>query len=159
MAAEGLRPILARDTPPRLARLLEAAWQLQPEQRPTAAQLESEMRSIVVQLSSSSPSHAPAHHDQATNGISTGISDASQLPSVLTSDPHTHPYHKELLKASPGKSTVWVQCLSHRWGGPAEVQWYAFLCLRVAHCRVRILQVGCGTKQLQHRHQKALPSK
>ena len=71
MAAEGLRPILARDTPPQLARLLEDAWQLQPEPRPTAAQLAAELKSVVEQLSSSSQKVALSQDDTAANGIST----------------------------------------------------------------------------------------
>ena len=94
VAAEGLRPILARDTPPQLARLLETAWQLRPGQRPTAAQLETELRSIVGHIPSSSPSRAPLHHEQATNGISTGISDSSQLSVVIMFDLHMHYCHK-----------------------------------------------------------------
>ena len=68
MAAEGLRPIPARDTPPQIAALLEAAWQLQPEQRPTAAQLESELRGVVQQLDSSAPSSARSHEGGIANG-------------------------------------------------------------------------------------------
>lgn len=81
VAAEGLRPILAQDMPPQLARLLEAAWQLQPEQRPTAAQLEAALRSTVEHLASSTPSHAQLHNDQAANGISVGSCGMSGLPS------------------------------------------------------------------------------
>jgi hypothetical protein len=68
VAAEGLRPILARDTPPQLAALLEAAWQLQPEHRPTAAQLESELRGVVQMLDSSAPGSAPSHDGGIANG-------------------------------------------------------------------------------------------
>ena len=80
VAAEGLRPILAPDTPPQLARLLEAAWQLQPEQRPTAAQLEAKLRSIVEHCSSSKTSLGLVHHDQAPNGICIRNSGASHCP-------------------------------------------------------------------------------
>ena len=80
VAAEGLRPIVAQDTPPQLARLLEAAWQLQPEQRPTAAQLEAELRSTVELLSSSTPSQARLHNDRAANGFCTVSSGTSCFP-------------------------------------------------------------------------------
>ena len=85
MAAEGLRPILAPDTPPQLAGLLEAAWQLQPELRPTAAQLEAELKSVVEQLSSSSRSSALSHHDRAAKGISTDDSGIWQQPREILS--------------------------------------------------------------------------
>lgn len=53
MAAEGLRPILAPDTPPKLAALLEAAWQLDPAARPTAAHLEAELRGLLEDMDAS----------------------------------------------------------------------------------------------------------
>ena len=100
VAAEGLRPILARDTPPQLARLLEAAWQLQPEQRPTAAQLEAELRGIAEQLFNSSPSHAPLHRNQAANGTTAGgsswlpidLESNDTISTVCCSDPQGKPY-------------------------------------------------------------------
>lgn len=72
MAAEGLRPILARDTPPQLAVMLEAAWQLHPEKRPTAAQLESELRGVVQLLESSAPGSTPLHDGGIANGTFLG---------------------------------------------------------------------------------------
>jgi hypothetical protein len=72
VAAEGLRPILARDTPPQLAALLEAAWQLCPEQRPTAAQLESELRGVVQLLDSSAPGSVHSHDGGIANGTFLG---------------------------------------------------------------------------------------
>ncbi|CAK0781962.1 hypothetical protein CVIRNUC_005517 [Coccomyxa viridis] len=54
VAAESLRPIMAADTPPELVCLLEAAWQLQPDQRLTAAQLEAKLQSLANQLEKSS---------------------------------------------------------------------------------------------------------
>jgi hypothetical protein len=50
VAAEGLRPILAPDTPRELAALLEAAWQLQPTTRPAAAQLEADLRALLGRM-------------------------------------------------------------------------------------------------------------
>ena len=44
---------MAADTPSELACLLEAAWQLQPGQRPTAAQLEAKLQSLADQLEES----------------------------------------------------------------------------------------------------------
>ena len=81
VAAEGLRPILALDTPPQLGCLLEAAWQLQPEQRPTAAQLEAVLRIVVENLKSSTPSLIQTH----TNGISNGFS-TEETGTLLPSD-------------------------------------------------------------------------
>lgn len=71
MAAEGLRPILASDMPPQLAALLEAAWQLQPEKRPSAAQLQAELKSIVASIGSA---QGPVPLPKATmaNGVSDG---------------------------------------------------------------------------------------
>ena len=54
VAAESLRPIMAADTPPELGCLFEAAWQLHPGQRPTAAQLEAKLQSLADQLEKSS---------------------------------------------------------------------------------------------------------
>ena len=71
VAAEGLRPILALDTPPQLGCLLEAAWQLQPEQRPTAAQLEAELRIVVEDLKSSTPSLIQTRNNGSLNVFST----------------------------------------------------------------------------------------
>ena len=45
---------MAGDTPPELACLLGAAWQLPPEQRPTAAQLEAKLQVVAEQLENSS---------------------------------------------------------------------------------------------------------
>ena len=45
---------MAADTPPELACLLKAAWQLHPGQRPTAAQLEAQLQSLADQLEESS---------------------------------------------------------------------------------------------------------
>ena len=53
VAAEGLRPILAPDTPAPLAALLEAAWQLAPGARPTAAHLEAELAALLARMDAS----------------------------------------------------------------------------------------------------------
>ncbi len=50
VAAEGLRPILAPDTPTELAALLEAAWQLQPAARPAAVQLEAQLGALLSRM-------------------------------------------------------------------------------------------------------------
>ncbi|CAL5221159.1 g3298 [Coccomyxa viridis] len=109
VAAEGLRPILAPDTPPQLARLLEAAWQLQPEQRPTAAQLEGELRSIVEHCSSSKTSLGLVHHDQAPNGICIRNSGdgVHQSAALQTSDYPVKPMDK-----SEGRREAWHKAAS-----------------------------------------------
>lgn len=56
---------MARETPPELAALLEAAWQLQPEARPPAAQLEAALRALLARMEA-----APAAGPAMTNGIS-----------------------------------------------------------------------------------------
>ena len=73
MATEGLRPILAQDTPPKLAELLEAAWRLQPAERPAAAHLEAELRALLQQLDAATPSAVPDHSSSAgANGLLNG---------------------------------------------------------------------------------------
>ncbi|CAL8468340.1 g7880 [Coccomyxa elongata] len=67
VAAEGLRPILAPDTPRELAALLEAAWQLQPAARPSAEHLEAELRALLHSMDSA-PSASPSDCDGAANG-------------------------------------------------------------------------------------------
>ena len=59
VAAEGLRPILAPDTPAPLAALLEAAWQLAPGARPAAARLEAELAALLARMDASP---TPAAH-------------------------------------------------------------------------------------------------
>lgn len=58
VAAEGLRPIMALDTPAKLAALLEAAWQLRPETRPAAADLEAALRLLVAEMEAAPKPHA-----------------------------------------------------------------------------------------------------
>ncbi len=67
VAAEGLRPILASDTPRELAALLEAAWQLQPAARPSAEHLEAELRALLHSMESA-PAASPSDCDGAANG-------------------------------------------------------------------------------------------
>ncbi len=77
VAAEGLRPILAPDTPRQLAALLEAAWQLQPAARPTAEHLEAELRALlhsmkaapVASLSDCSGAATANGHSPRTKGV------------------------------------------------------------------------------------------
>lgn len=66
MAAEGLRPILAPDTPRELAALLEAAWQLEPAARPTAEHLEAELRALLHSMEAA-PAAPPSDCNGAAN--------------------------------------------------------------------------------------------
>jgi hypothetical protein len=75
VAAEGLRPILAPDTPPQLAALLEAAWQLDPAARPTSAQIEGQLRRI-LKLMEAAPK--PAVSMQAAENGAAGVARAAQ---------------------------------------------------------------------------------
>lgn len=50
ICAEGLRPLMRDDTPPRFQKLLEACWQLEPSDRPSAAVVESELLSLLQEI-------------------------------------------------------------------------------------------------------------
>ena len=78
VAAEGLRPILAPDTPRELAALLEAAWQLQPASRPAAAHLEAELRALLGRTEA-----APAASLRADATVANGNSHAPHADGVF----------------------------------------------------------------------------
>lgn len=48
-----MRPLFQPDTPPELASILEAGWHLEPDSRPTAAQLAEQLRDLLCNLPAS----------------------------------------------------------------------------------------------------------
>ena len=75
---------MAADTPRELACLLEAAWQLQPNQRPTAAQLEAKLQSLADRLEKSNtrPGVLAEQEGTAVSHVKTGKRVLSGLLSV-----------------------------------------------------------------------------
>ena len=76
---------MAADTPPELVCLLEAAWQLQPDQRLTAAQLEAKLQSLANQLEKSStrPGVLAEQEGTVVSHLKTGKRVLSGLLSVM----------------------------------------------------------------------------
>mmetsp|Transcript_1029 Transcript_1029/g.2575 ORF Transcript_1029/g.2575 Transcript_1029/m.2575 type:complete len:622 (-) Transcript_1029:92-1957(-) len=68
VASEGLRPLLRPDTPPALARLLEACWLLRPADRPSMEQVAQVLHSMLAEMASEAPNGALIALDAAGHG-------------------------------------------------------------------------------------------
>ena len=65
VAAEGLRPTLPLDTPPAVQALLQRCWEAKPAQRPSAAQLASELAAAAAEADAAEAAVGGARHAAA----------------------------------------------------------------------------------------------
>mmetsp|Transcript_32323 Transcript_32323/g.62144 ORF Transcript_32323/g.62144 Transcript_32323/m.62144 type:complete len:655 (+) Transcript_32323:114-2078(+) len=73
VAGDGLRPILAEDTPPELLSLLERCWRLDPAARPSVDEIHAELAVIAESLGPEKPPAARLDHAPCAMDLDAGV--------------------------------------------------------------------------------------
>lgn len=107
MVSEGLRPHMSPSMPATLAALLEESWQLDPQKRPTAAQLVSKLRAACSEMS------GPGDESSALQPLSERERQAARVAAAQHSRGPSAPVAAERDDSLPWPdSPEWVQRLS-----------------------------------------------
>jgi hypothetical protein len=87
VAAEGLRPTLRPDAPPRLAELLCACWDREPSKRPPAAEVAATLQELAACLEASAAAHTGTSAENVSRSAECTLADAPPLAAAATGEP------------------------------------------------------------------------